>query len=101
VGTAISNDVNQNDKAVGIRFRQRDKVSADVVWSVFERLAQSNATFNALDTLIIVVHSVGIPVKFGGAGCVKSKGRPLSIILTSKQVLSKSKLKGNVWPMLL
>jgi hypothetical protein len=51
VGLAIRNDVNQNDRAMGISFIRRDQLSADVIWSVFERVAQSNAGFNALDAL--------------------------------------------------
>jgi ribosomal protein S8E len=64
VGVDIHNDVNQNDRAVGISFRRRDQLSADVIWSVFERVAPSNARFNYLDALTIVVHRVGTPVGF-------------------------------------
>jgi hypothetical protein len=38
VGVAIRNDVNQNDRTVGISFRRRNQLSADVIWSVFERV---------------------------------------------------------------
>jgi hypothetical protein len=65
VGVAIRNDVNKNDRAVGISFRRRDQISSDVIWRVFERVAQSNARFNAHDPMTIVVHCVGIPVGFG------------------------------------
>jgi hypothetical protein len=63
---AIRNDVNQNAGFVGISFRRRDQLSADVIWSVFERMDQSNARFNPLESLTIVVHSVQLPVGFRG-----------------------------------
>jgi hypothetical protein len=55
VVVAIHNDINQNDRAVRISFRRRDQVAGDVIWSVFERVVQSNARFNALNSLTIVV----------------------------------------------
>jgi hypothetical protein len=61
LGIAIRNDVNQNDRTVGLSFRRRDQISADVIWSVFEMVAQSNARFNALDPLTVVVHSAVCP----------------------------------------
>jgi len=60
-GVAIHNKVIQNDRPIGISFRRRDQLSGDVIWSVFEKVAQSNASFNAVDTLRVVVHSVRIP----------------------------------------
>ena len=33
-----------------VRFRRKDQLSGDVIWSVLERVAQSNSRFNALDT---------------------------------------------------
>jgi len=35
VGITIQNHVNQNDKPVGISFRRKDQIYADVIWSVF------------------------------------------------------------------
>ena len=49
VGIAIHNEVNQNDKTKGISFRRRDQLSLDAIWSVFEKVTQSNATFNVLE----------------------------------------------------
>ena len=40
---------------------------------MFEKVAQSNARFNALDRLVMTVHSVKMPVGFGLG--VKTKGR--------------------------
>jgi len=47
---AIPNQVNQNDKPIGISFRRKDQLSGDVIWSVLERVSQSNSRFNALHT---------------------------------------------------
>jgi len=46
------------DKATGISFRRKDQLSEEVIWSVFNKVAQSNARFNALDKIVIVVHSI-------------------------------------------
>ena len=54
------------DRATGISFR-RDQITGDVIWSVFEKVAPSNARFNALDTLVMTVHSVKMPIGHGGA----------------------------------
>ena len=42
VGITIQNQVNQNDKPIGISFRRKDQLSGEVVWSVFENVSQSN-----------------------------------------------------------
>ena len=65
VGINIQNQVNQNDKPIGISFRRKDQLSGELVWSVFEKVSQSNARFNALDTLVVTVHSVTMPAGFG------------------------------------
>ena len=57
VGITIRNEVNLQDEAIGISFRRRDQLSAEVLWSVFSKVAQSNARFNALDRLIVVIVS--------------------------------------------
>ena len=36
VGITIQNQVNQNDKPIGISFRRKDQLSGDVRWSVFD-----------------------------------------------------------------
>jgi hypothetical protein len=36
-----------------------------VIWSVFEKLAQSNARFNALDKSVMTVHSVKMLISHG------------------------------------
>jgi hypothetical protein len=70
VGLMIRNEVNMLDKAIGISFRRKDQLSEEVIWSVFNKVAQSNARYNALDKLIVVVHSVKMPV-----GLVESNRR--------------------------
>ena len=65
------------DKPIGISFRRKDQLSADVIWSLFEKVAQSNARFNAMDRLIIVVHSVKMPVGFGRTA-LRTEGRQLA-----------------------
>jgi len=53
-------------------------LSDEVIWSFFCKAEQSNARYNAMDRLIVVVHSVKMPVGFGKA--VKSNGRPLPVM---------------------
>jgi hypothetical protein len=64
VGITIRNKANEQDKPVGFSFRRKDQVSGEVIWNVLGSVAQSNARFGAMDRLIIVVHSVKIPVVF-------------------------------------
>ena len=73
VGTAIHNEVNQNDRPIGISFRRRDQFSGNVIWTVFEKVLPSNSMFKAHYTLTVVVYSVWVPVLFGGT---KIKDRP-------------------------
>jgi hypothetical protein len=43
VGITILNEVNTQDKAIGFSFRRKDQISGDVIWSVFEKVSQSNS----------------------------------------------------------
>ena len=81
------------DKAIGISFRRRDQLSAEVIWSVFYKVAQSNARFNALDRLI-VIQIVRMPVGFEKTA-VKSKGRPLSVMALVKHSIIEVKAETN------
>jgi len=45
VGKPIQNLVNQNDKPIEISFRRKDQLSGEVIWSVFEKVSQSNSGF--------------------------------------------------------
>ena len=60
VGISIHKADNQQDRPIGLSFRRRDQISRYVLWSVFEKLTQSNARYQALDTLTLHVHSVRI-----------------------------------------
>ena len=75
VGIVIRNEHNQHDKPVGISFRRKDQISSDVIWSVLEKVSQSNSRFNATDALVFEVHAVKMPVGFGKA--LKMMGRQL------------------------
>ena len=79
VGITIKNQLNQNDKPIGISFRRKDQLSGEVIWSVFEKVSQSNARFNALDMLVVTVNSVTMSVGYG-KHAIKSMGRPLSVM---------------------
>jgi len=83
VGITISNEVEVKDRAIGICFRRRDRITGDVIWSVFE-VAQLNARFNALDKLVVTVYSVRMPIGHGGDG-IATKGRPLEIMVRLKR----------------
>jgi len=93
VGITIQNEVNLLDKPIGISFRRKDQQSSEVIWSVFSKVAQSNARYNAMDRLICVVHTVKMPVGFGGG--VKSKGTPLSIMAHLKHSIIEVKTETN------
>ena len=68
VGIAIHNESNQDNKPIGISFRRRDQLSVDAIWSVIQKVTQSNARFNTLDKLSFVLHSVKMPIVFGYRG---------------------------------
>ena len=72
---------------LGISFRRRDQLSVDAIWSVFEKVTKSNAKFNALNKLTVVLHSVRVSVGFGLEGkVIKTKGKPLSVIAIERRV---------------
>jgi len=82
------------DKAIGISFRRKDQLSGEVIWSVFEKVSQSNSIFNALDTLVVTVHSVKMPTDFG-RDALKSRGRPLSVMAHLKKNIVEVIAKEN------
>ena len=57
-------------------------------------MSQSNARFNALDTLVVTVHSVTMPVGYG-KHAIKSKGRPLSVMAHLKRSIVDVKAEEN------
>jgi hypothetical protein len=82
VGIAIRNEVNESDKPIGIIFRGTEQISGDVIWSVFEKVSQSNSRLNALHTSTIEVHAVRMPA---GLRVLKNKGRPLGVMAYLKR----------------
>jgi hypothetical protein len=40
VEITISNEVNVQDKAIGISFRRKDQITPDVIWSVFGKVVK-------------------------------------------------------------
>ena len=94
VGVSIRNEVNMRDKAIGISFRRKDQLSTDVILNVWQKVTQSNSCFNALDKLVLELHSVKIPVRFGGDGR-KTKGRPLDALAHLKKSIVKVKAETN------
>jgi hypothetical protein len=93
VGITIQNRVNQNDKPIGISFTRKDQFAGDVIWSVFKKVPQSNSSFNALNTLVVNVHSVRMPVIFGSS--ITSKGRTLSVMARLKTSVVEVKATEN------
>jgi len=93
VGITISNGNNLLDKLIGISFRCKDQLSDEVIWSVFSKVAQSNARYNAMDRMIVVIHPVKMSVGFGKG--VKSKGRPLSVMAHVKHSIIEVKTNTN------
>jgi hypothetical protein len=61
VGVTISNEVNVQDKPIGISFRRKDELNEEVIWSMFEKVAQTNTRFHAMISLVMVVHWVRMP----------------------------------------
>jgi hypothetical protein len=91
VEITISNEVNVQDKAVGISFRRKDQLPGDVIWLVFGIVATSNARFNAFDKLM-VVHSVKMPLSFGR---VATKGRTLETMVHLRRGIIEVKAEDN------
>jgi hypothetical protein len=62
VGITISYEENVQDKAIGISCRRSDQITPNLIWSVFGKVVQSNAIYNALDKLVMTVHYVEMPI---------------------------------------
>jgi len=93
VGITITNEVNVSDKAFGISFRRKDQITSEVIWSILGKVAQSNARFNALDKLIMTVHSVKMPV--GNGRGITAKSRPLETMVHLKRSIVQVKAESN------
>ena len=94
VGLTIRNEVNVQDKLIGFSFRRKDQISENVIWSVFEKVLQCNARFNAVKRLVVVVHWVAMPVGFGRVA-VKTKGRQLEVIAHPKRSIIEVRAEEN------
>jgi len=85
VGITIHNQVNKKIRLSESVIRRKDLLSGDVIWSVFEKVSRSNSKFNALETLVVTVHSVKMHVGYG-KHAIKSMGRPQSVMAHYKNV---------------
>jgi hypothetical protein len=96
VGVAIRNEFNQSDKPIGNSFRRTDQISGEEIWSVFEKVSQSNSRFHALETLTIEVNSIKSHVGYGFRGDgIKAKGRPLQVMANLKTSIIQVKAETN------
>jgi len=95
IGITISNEVNVKDRAIRISFRRKDQITGDVIWSVFEKVAQSNARFNAVDKLVMTIHSVRMQIGHGRS--IATKGRPFETMVYLKRSIVQVKAKMTVW----
>jgi len=93
VGVTISNEVNEQDKPIGISFIRKDELSEELIWSMFEKVAKSNDRFNAMDRLIVVVHTVKMPVCFGSTA-QRSKGRTVANLAHLKRSVIEVKAEN-------
>ena len=57
---------------------------------MFSKVAQSNARYNAMDRLIVVIQSVKMPVGFGRKS-IRSKGQPLDVAAHVKKSIIRVK----------
>jgi hypothetical protein len=65
-----------------------------LIWSVFEKVAQAKARFNAMDKLVVVLHSVRIPVGFGRAPRM-TRSRQLANMAHLKPMIIEVKAENN------
>ena len=94
VAMTIQNKVNQNDNPIGISFRRKDQLSAEVIRSLFEKVSQSNSRFEAIDTLVVTVHSVRMLIGFGKS-VLKSRGWLISAMAHLKTSIVEMKAEQN------
>jgi hypothetical protein len=95
VGITISNKENVQDRAIWISSRRRDQLTPDVISSVFGKVAQSNARFNALDKLVLNIHYVKMPISNGGCRGIDAKGRPRANMAHLKRSILEVKAENN------
>jgi hypothetical protein len=95
IGLSITNQENVQDKAIGLSFRRKDQLTADVIWSVLQKATQSNSRINALDKLVLNVHAVKMPAGFVRRDAIKCMGRPLEIMAHLKRSIVQVKAESN------
>jgi len=83
VGITIQNRVYQNEKPIGIRFRLRTSWRG-MLYCLWSKRFHNETRFNALDKLIMTVHSLRMSVVLGKRG-LKRRGRPLSVMAHLKR----------------
>jgi hypothetical protein len=84
VGLVIQNENTQKEKPIGFSFWRKKPLSVEVIWKPFEKVVQSNAKFNALDRLIVTVHTLKMPAGSRGDG-LRSKGRHIDSLAHLKR----------------
>ena len=82
------------NKPIGISFSRQDQLSEEVIWSMFEKVAQSNTIPNAMDRLVVVVYSVRMLVGFYGTA-LRTKGRQLTNMAHLKRSIIEVKAENN------
>jgi hypothetical protein len=65
VEISINNEDNKQNMSIGLSFSRRVQISRYVFWSMLEKVTQSNAESQDLDTLTFHVNSVPISVEYG------------------------------------
>ena len=81
------------DKANGISFTSKDQLSANMILTFWEKVTQSNSCLNALDRLVLGIHTVKMPLGFGRG--IKTKGRSLTALAHLKKFIVKVKSEIN------
>ena len=79
---------------ISFSFRREDQLSSDVIWGVFDKVVQSNSSFNVFNKLIVTGHSVEMPVGFRRDG-IKRKGRPLATMVQLKSSIVELRAEEN------
>lgn len=51
VGISVHNEDNQQFMTIRLRYRRKNQISGDVLWSVFQKVTQSKANYQATDTI--------------------------------------------------
>ena len=94
VVVTISNEVNVQDKPIGISFRRKDQLSEEVIWSVFQKCRPVKHQIQCHER-------IGRRHSFGQNACgfwstaLRSKGRELANMAHLKRSIIKVKAENN------